>query len=289
MFQTIFWDGLKTATSCSVLNSSHFLHFALFYSLFPCIISCVSSHSLPSSYDSTSLPSRPSSSSCVLLCLPFVPSPPHSFIAFLSSLHLTETGSSSKSPKARSSTIVHSAKLGRKRRKTARWASETVNVSLLSWRTKDKNIKRQTDIKMTRDDTEVMRGGVGRDLNRDAKRAMEVKTPREGDKTQAFTSYISQGAYSSPSTHTYGHSHNSSRMSSMIKISPGPEDILPALAEWNMLSSLGRKLQLLEDHHSALGSSVKTLRVWQRAPMCVAAAVCKLIHAYLSVFMSLLL
>lgn len=87
--------------------------------MFPCIIFSFSPLSLPSSSDS--LPFPPSSP-CVLLYLPSASPPlslpislPPFFIAFLSSRHLTETGSSSKSPKAQSSTIVHTTKLERER------------------------------------------------------------------------------------------------------------------------------------------------------------------------------
>lgn len=69
------------------------------------------------------------------LLLP-VSQPP--FIAFLSSPHLTEAGSSSKSPKAQSSTIVLITKLEREspgRQGDGRW--ETLNVSLSRRRTKD--------------------------------------------------------------------------------------------------------------------------------------------------------
>lgn len=88
--------------------SSHFL--ILFHSMFPCIIS-FSSLSLPSSSDSAfhcslslSLPSSSQVYCSIFHLLLPVSHPP--FIAFLSSLHLTELGSSSKSPKAQSSTII---------------------------------------------------------------------------------------------------------------------------------------------------------------------------------------
>lgn len=120
--QTIFRDSFKkhSVASPSILYSVH-IFLILSHSMLPCIIFSVSSFSLPSSSDSISLPSRPSSSPCVLLYLPSAPphqptrppQPPPLVIAFLSSRHLTERGSSSKSPKAQSSTIVHTTKLER--------------------------------------------------------------------------------------------------------------------------------------------------------------------------------